>query len=102
MLYYYDTRKHDELFNYVIKNQRYIEIFLMYMEKSYNNNRTIMAMLSAIENLCFNSGRFNPYFFNIVREILKADISVDKKLHAALRECMVRLERLSISNIEER
>jgi len=101
-LYYHDTKEYPELFHKAVREPRYMEVFLMCVEKMYNADQMMMNLISYIKNQCFTKTADNPiyhrYEHSLVNSVLHCDIAMNHKLRAVLEEMNIRLEQMSIND----
>lgn len=97
-LYYYDTKDYAELFNKTMLEPRYMEVFLMCIEKVYNADRYIMQLISHVTNECVEKEEYDQYMHALVQNVLLGSATINHKLRAVLGELAIRLEQLEIDD----
>jgi energy-coupling factor transporter ATP-binding protein EcfA2 len=97
-LYFHDTKEYADLFNKVVREPKYMEVFLMCIEKVYNADQLVMPIISHVVNSCISSRIYNEYFYVLIAHILQCDVIMNQKLRTALNELLIKLEQLDIDD----
>ena len=85
-LYYQDTKEYDELFQKTISEPRYLEVFLMCIERLYSADTLVMQIVSRINNVCLATRFYDEYLHTLVRSILHCDVVMSPKLRYVLQD----------------
>jgi len=100
-LYYHDTKQYAELFHKTVTDPKYMEVFLMCIEKMYKADELIMPLLSHIQNVYIKKDSYSEYIHGLVANVLSCKVFMDHRLRAILKELELKLEQLELEIIEE-
>jgi predicted NACHT family NTPase len=97
-LYYHDTKELADLFNKTVAEPRYIEVFVMCLEKLYNADKLIMQLISHVHNVCLQPGRYDEYLHVLIIWVLHRSAVMNRKLRLVLKEMDIKMEQLDIDD----
>jgi predicted NACHT family NTPase len=96
-LYYHDTKEYSNLFHKAITESKYMEIFLMCLEKMYNADAVIMQFISHVANVS-DTEEASEYLYLLLNKVLQCNVVMNRKLRVVLRELKVRLDMSDIDD----
>lgn len=83
-LAYHDDNSHEKLLGLALSEPRYLEVFLLAMEKMYSPDSTCLKVAAYIKGNVIDEHQTSDYYSNLLSAILEADISLDPKVRALL------------------
>jgi predicted NACHT family NTPase len=95
-LYYCETNDVRKLVDLALTNERYVEVFLMCMEKLYTADPHVMHVISHVRNECLSVEKFDEYLAFLVDALRYSSANMNPKLRLVLSEISARLEVMSI------
>ena len=86
MIAYHEENQHDRVFHKAMEDPRYREVFLMLLERAYSPDKLVLALASHIKNVYLSKRQISTYMAGLIRDVRRADLILNPKIRALLRE----------------
>lgn len=81
---YHEESAQEDLLTKAINEPRYREVFLMFIEMSYQPDEICLALAKHIKECIINAGRTSEYYINLITGILSSNSSIDQDIRTVL------------------
>lgn len=101
-LHYHESKDYAELFNKTVSEARYMEVFLMCIEKLYNADELMMQLISHVKNGVLKHNIYSEYLQTLIQNVLACNVIMNRKLRAVLEEIDIELDQLDAGDTSVR